>query len=177
MPAVSSQRPSRLPHGLGAGDDAPGAQIGAQEGDGMLAQREAEMAIVLDHLAAGGHRPERDGGLIDLRQRFGLARRGGGEQRQRLVAQRLDRPERLAARQAERWPERIGFGETDQRRSRNAGAPPEIIDRCEGPVCASSDDRGGMGVGQARAPSAARAELRSGRACPSAPACSPSGWR
>ena len=38
-------------------------EVRAQEGDRMLAQRQADMAVVLDHLAAGGHRPQRHGRL------------------------------------------------------------------------------------------------------------------
>ena len=46
-------------HGLGAGDDTARRQVGAKEGDGMLAQRQADMAVILHHLAPGGHVSER----------------------------------------------------------------------------------------------------------------------
>ena len=108
------------------------AQVLAQEADRMLAQGQADMAIVLDHLAAGRHRPQRHRGLVNLRHDLGFARRGGGEQRQRLVAQRLDRPERLAPRQPQRRPEGVGLGELYQAGGRHAGAAPEIVDRGEG---------------------------------------------
>ena len=107
------------------------------------------MAIVLHHLAAGRHRPQRHGRFVDLRNRFVLARGGGREERKRLVAQRLDRPERFAPRQAQRRPEGVGLGELDKRGRRHAGAAPEIVDRGEGPVGAGGDDRRGMGVGEA----------------------------
>src|ERR1017187_4768081 len=42
-------------HGLGAGDDALAVQVSPQETDWMAAQGQSNMAIVLDHLAAGGH--------------------------------------------------------------------------------------------------------------------------
>ena len=96
-------------------------QVAAQERDRVVAQRQADMAVVLDDLAAGGHRPQRHRRLVDLRHRRGLAGRGGREQRQRLVAQRLDRPQRLAAGKAERRPEGVGLGEPDQ--ARRPGRP------------------------------------------------------
>jgi hypothetical protein len=58
----------------------------------MPAQRQADMAIVLDHFAAGRHRPERDDGFVDLGHGFGLARHGGGAQGEWLVPQSLDLP-------------------------------------------------------------------------------------
>ena len=73
-------------HGLGTGDDPPAPQVLAQEGDRMLPQRQAEMAVVRDDLAAGGHRPKRDGRLLGLGHDPRLAGRGGGEERQGLVA-------------------------------------------------------------------------------------------
>ena len=67
----------------------------------MLAQRQPDMAVVLDHLAALRHRPEHDRRL--LASGTGAASRaGGGEERQGRVAERLDGPERLAAGQAQR---------------------------------------------------------------------------
>ena len=55
----------------------------------MPAQGQADMAVILDHFMARGHRLERDGLVIGLRRRLAFGRR---EQRQRNVAQRLDRP-------------------------------------------------------------------------------------
>ena len=47
-------------HGLGAGDDAPRGEVPAQEGHGVAAQRQADMAVIFDHLASSRHRPECD---------------------------------------------------------------------------------------------------------------------
>jgi hypothetical protein len=52
----------------------------------MFPQRQAEMAIVLDHLAARGHRRQRHCRLGDLRHQGLLPLVGGLEQRQRRVA-------------------------------------------------------------------------------------------
>lgn len=136
-------------HGFGACDDTARDQVVAQERDRMAAQRQADMTIVLDPLAAGRHRPERDGGLVDLGDRFIVASGGGREERQRLVLQRLDRPEGFAASQRERRPEGVGFGELNERRGGRAGAPPEVIDRDERSVGSGRDDHGGMGIRQA----------------------------
>jgi hypothetical protein len=53
-------------HRLGAGDYVLVAKVSAQEGDRMAAQAQAHMAIVLDHFAASGHRPECYSRFIDL---------------------------------------------------------------------------------------------------------------
>ena len=60
-------------HGVSASDDALAVQVAAQEGDGVAAQSEPHMTIVLDHLAAGGHRPERYGGFVKFRDGLGFA--------------------------------------------------------------------------------------------------------
>ncbi|MCP2935766.1 hypothetical protein NK983_24025, partial [Salmonella enterica subsp. enterica serovar Typhimurium] len=60
---------------------APARKVGAQERHRMGAQRQADMAVILDHLAAGFHGAQRDGRLVDLRHRPRFARRGGGEER------------------------------------------------------------------------------------------------
>ena len=100
----------------------------------MSTQRQADMAVVLDDFAASRHRPQRHRRLIDFRHGLGLARRRGGEERQRLVAQRLDRPERLAPDESQRRLEGVGLGDLHERGGGNAGAPPQIVDRREGPV-------------------------------------------
>jgi hypothetical protein len=56
----------------------------------MPVQTEADVAVVLDDLAAGGHRLDRDLRLVELGHR--LAFRCGRPQVERLVAQRLDGP-------------------------------------------------------------------------------------
>jgi hypothetical protein len=70
----------------------------------MIAERQPDMAIVLDDFAAGRHRSQRDDRLMDFRHGFALAGRGRGEERQRLVAQRLDRPKGVATGEWERGP-------------------------------------------------------------------------
>ena len=66
----------------------------------------------------------------------------------RFVAQRLDRPQRVAAGELQRWTECIGFGEPDECGGRNAGTAPEIVDRAERLLGASGDDGGSIGVGE-----------------------------
>lgn len=58
----------------------------------MGPQGQADMAVVLHDLAAGRHGLQGHGGLVDLGHELLLAGGGGGEQRQGLIAQRLDRP-------------------------------------------------------------------------------------
>jgi hypothetical protein len=61
----------------------------------MPAQAEADMPVVLDDFAAGRHRPDGDVGFVELGHRPGLAFGGGRPKFERLVAQRLDGPQRL----------------------------------------------------------------------------------
>jgi hypothetical protein len=77
----------QVPGGSGqsAGLVALTRQLRAQEGQGVVPQRKADVAIVLDHLAAGGHRLERDLGLVGLGDDPPLAQGGSREQRERLV--------------------------------------------------------------------------------------------
>src|SRR4030081_469661 len=49
----------------------------------MGTKAEAHMSVVLDHLAAGGHRTERDMGLVDLRYQLVCA---VGRRREELAA-------------------------------------------------------------------------------------------
>jgi hypothetical protein len=71
----------------------------------MAAQRQADMAVVLDDLAALGHGLQGSGRLVQ----FGGA--GLVEQRQGDVAQALDRPGRLAPRQLQAGLEGVGLGQ------------------------------------------------------------------
>jgi hypothetical protein len=82
----------------------------------------------LDDLTAGRHRTERDRRLVDFRHSLRFAGRRGGEERKRFIAQRLDRPERLAPGEFQRRVEAVGLGDPHERRGRNAGATPKIID-------------------------------------------------
>src|SRR5258708_24814984 len=43
-------------HRLTASEDAPRAQLRAEKGDGVIAKGQPDMAVILDHLAAGRHR-------------------------------------------------------------------------------------------------------------------------
>src|SRR5450631_3393967 len=54
-------------HSVGASDHALAAQVVTQEGDRVAAQSQPHMTIVLDHFAAGGHRPECYGWLMEFR--------------------------------------------------------------------------------------------------------------
>jgi hypothetical protein len=58
----------------------------------MAAQRQSDMAVILNNFAACRHRPERYGWLVDFPDGLGFAGGGGREERQWLVAQSLDRP-------------------------------------------------------------------------------------
>jgi hypothetical protein len=82
----------------------------AQERDRVSPQGQANMAIVLHHLTPGRHRLERHLRFVDLGSR--------------LVAERLDRPERFASSQAQGRAEGVGFGELYERCRRHAGASP-----------------------------------------------------
>ena len=84
--------PVSRPHGLVAGNAALAPKLFAQEEHGMMAQRQSDMAIILDHFATGSHWSQRDDRLKDFGHGLALADRGRGEERQRFVAQRLDRP-------------------------------------------------------------------------------------
>ncbi|HMR31505.1 MAG TPA: UvrD-helicase domain-containing protein [Geminicoccaceae bacterium] len=111
--------------GLGAAPVALGSQLGTQEGHRVLPQRQPEMAIVLDDLAALGHRRQDRGRLVCPRQQGALALICGQEQRQRRVTQRLHRPQGLAAAQAQGM-EGVGLGQAGEARCRHAGAAPQL---------------------------------------------------
>jgi hypothetical protein len=154
-PLTDQHEPGRLEpaavarlHNLGASDDPADCQIGPQEVDRVPAQGQSDMAVILDHLAASRHRPEGDDRLIDFGHGLVVARRGRREQRQRLISQRLDRPERFAPGEPHRRPEGVGLGELDQRDGGHASAAPKVIDRQKGPVSTGGDDGRGMDVGQ-----------------------------
>lgn len=78
-----------------AGNDAASGQVLPQEGDRVPAQGQPRAAIVGDDLAAFRHRIQWHGGLIELRHRHCLAGGRRCKQRQRLVAESFDMPERL----------------------------------------------------------------------------------
>ena len=59
-------------HRLGTGHDPPRLQLRAQEGDRMAAQAQADMAIVRDHIATRGQRPECYKRLIDIGDAIGM---------------------------------------------------------------------------------------------------------
>ncbi len=94
MPPASSQRPSRASIASAQVTMRRRRRSYRRNETGMGEQQEPDMAMVLDHLAAARHRPQRHDRLLDFRHDLYIAGRGRGEERQRFVAQRLDRPER-----------------------------------------------------------------------------------
>lgn len=114
----------------------------------MSTQAEADMTIVLDDFTAGCHRCEFDIRLLQFRDRLLLTFGGSRKQRQRFVAQPLDRPKCLAPRQIQAGSKRIRLGELDQRCGRNTHLAPEIIDRGEWLVAAMIDQRGSVDISQ-----------------------------
>ena len=76
MPAIRTLSPSFSAPSPAAGVIAAPVQRGTQEGERVGAQGELDGAVILDHLAALGHRRQRHFGLV-------RPRLGGGEQRQR----------------------------------------------------------------------------------------------
>jgi hypothetical protein len=86
--------PTPIPrcHRLRAGDDATSREIGTQEFEGVPAQRQPHVAIVLDDLAPGRHGAQCHLRFVSFGDRPRLAFGRGGEQCQRLIPQRLDSP-------------------------------------------------------------------------------------
>ena len=151
MPATWTLSPSFSSREPAAGRDPAPLQLRAQEGERMGAQRELDGAIILDHLAALGHRRQRH---------FGLLRRAPRRRRTRAAApppSPRTRHKRLAPVEAERL-EGIGVGELLQRRRRHARAPPDIVDRGEGRVHRRGGDLRAMIVGEALHHAQAEAE-------------------
>ena len=72
------------------------------------------MAVILHDLTARSHRAERDDWFVNLRRSLVLASCRGCEERQLLVAKRLDRPKRFAPDKIQRGPEGVGLGELDE---------------------------------------------------------------
>ena len=154
MPATWTLSPSLKFLRRGRGDDAAPVELLAEEGERVAAQRELDGAIILDHLAALGHRRQRDLGLDP-------ARLGGGEQRQEGAAEAADPPQRLPPVEAEAM-EGVGIGELLQRRRRHAGARHHVLDRSEGRVHRRRRDQRAMGVGKALHHAQAEAEREMG---------------
>lgn len=127
---------------VGAGQHLLTREIAPKEADRVLPHRKTHMAVVLDHLPASGHRLQRDRLLSDLRHDRRLARRCGREEGERFVAERLDRPERFAPGDPQRWPERVGLGQLDEACDRRLRPAPEVVDAGERPVGAAGEDLG-----------------------------------
>ena len=72
------------------------------------------MAVILHDLTARGHRAERDDGFVNLGHRLVLASGGGCEEREGLVAQRLDRPKRFAPDKTQCGSESVGLGKLNE---------------------------------------------------------------
>ena len=121
----------------GASDHAALGQLRAQERDRVLAQREADGAVILHHLPPRQHRVQHHGRLDDLRLRRPAF--GGHEQRQRAVGQGPDRPQRRPAVLVERTV-RIGLRQPLERRHRHAGPPPELVHGGVGVLTPPGDD-------------------------------------
>ena len=143
----------------------------------MMPQRQAEMAVIVDHLTAGGHRAQRHAGFVELgrsppSRAAAAAKSGRGSSASALMAQSASRRARPKAGR------KASASASSTRAAAARRAAPEIVDRGERLVGPGRDDRGGMGIGEPRTmrnPSRT-AKLPVGR---SAPACSPSGrrWR
>src|SRR3546814_2016334 len=88
-----------------AGNHLAGGKLAPQKRNRMLPQGQADMAIILDDLPPLLHRLEPHGLLDDFMDKSVLAGVRRREQGKLLVAQRLDRPERIAARKAHRHTE------------------------------------------------------------------------
>src|SRR3546814_17166139 len=93
-----------------AGNHLAGGKLAPQKRNRMLPQGQADMAIILDDLPPLLHRLEPHGLLDDFMDKSVLAGVRRREQGKLLVAPRLDRPERIAARQAPRHTESLGPG-------------------------------------------------------------------
>ena len=80
--------PASVPRGhrLGAGDVTAASKLGPEGRDRMLAERQADVAVVLDHLAALRHGAQPNNGLDLLGYCCRLPVGGGGEEREWLVA-------------------------------------------------------------------------------------------
>jgi hypothetical protein len=123
-------------------------QVFAQKGDGVSPKGQPDMAVILDHLAARRHWAERNNGFMNLGHKRILAGGSGCEQRERLVAQCLDRPQRFAPGKFQGGLEGIGLRKLDKRGGRHPGASPEIVNRDERLIRPRADDRCGTFVGK-----------------------------
>ena len=80
---------------------------------------------------------------------LGFSGRGRRKQRKGLIAQALDRPQRLAPGELKRGLQSVGLGDLHERSGRDTRAPPEIIDRHERLIGSRGDDGGGISVSEA----------------------------
>ena len=94
----------------------------------MRALGELQRAISLDDLATVGHRLQLNRRLQPFRAERSLALVGGGEQRQRRLAEPANFPQPLTPVRSERM-ERIGFGEPLDRGAGYPRSPPDLLDR------------------------------------------------
>src|SRR3546814_17160067 len=97
----------------------------------MLPQGQADMAIILDDLPPLLHRLEPHGLLDDFMDQSVLAGVRRREQGKLLVAQRLDRPERIAAHKAPRHTETVAPGPADERAPDPVGETPWRHEMCQ----------------------------------------------
>ncbi|MNL63437.1 hypothetical protein D3C87_1875750 [compost metagenome] len=86
------------------------------------------MAVIFDDVVPVRHLPKGDLRLLLLSNCRHLALSRGGKQRQWLITQRLDGPERVAPLEFERWQKGIGLCQLDKGLRRHAGPAPHVID-------------------------------------------------
>ena len=146
-PAASSQRPSRAAIASAQDTMRLACRSARRKETGWLRRVRPTWPIVLDDLATRGHRPERDGGLVDLRDDLGL--RGPRRPRTAAAARRASA---LIAHSASRRARPKAVRKASASASwtsaavGHARAAPEIVDRGEGLIGAGRDDRAPRGV-------------------------------
>src|SRR3546814_8376533 len=127
-----------------AGNHLAGGKLAPQKRNRMLPQGQADMAIILDDLPPLLHRLEPHGLLDDFMDKSVLAGVRRREQGKLLVVQRLDRPERIAARKEHRHTESVGLGPPVERDHADVGATPSLLHTGDWLVSARDDDPRGI---------------------------------
>ncbi len=127
----------------------PGLEFIAQEGQRVVLQRHAHMGVVLHHLLTGGHGQQGRVRLFHLGHQLSRLRRGRRKQRQGIVAERLDRPQGVAAGQAKSLQEGVGLGQSRQGSDGRHRPSPQVVDAGEGLIPAVRHQPGRIPVGQA----------------------------
>ena len=112
---------------LGAGDDIFPPQVLCEETHRVVPERRPRVSVILDDLPALDLENKRHLGFDHFRDRLDFAFGSRREQRQRVGAQCLERPEHVAALDLQRRPEGIRLGQLDQGFRRNSRPPPDIV--------------------------------------------------